>query len=240
MSLFIDADYIVYKACVTAEVDLDFGEDVILVVSKFSDAMNLVKADLGRIESDISMGDDTVLFFSDSRNFRKTIYPAYKGHRNRKKPCGYRRVIRALEDEYQVVKLPEMEADDALGIYATKHPGNVVVSPDKDMRQIPGQLYNMTDPVEEITPLEGFKWHYIQSLAGDSTDGYAGVPGLGVKRAAKLLDEEGYTWSTVVKAYEKAGLTEDDALLNARLAKILQTENYDSKLGIKLWTPSTD
>ena len=38
MKLFVDADYIVYKACAGAESEVDFGDDVILVVSKFSEA----------------------------------------------------------------------------------------------------------------------------------------------------------------------------------------------------------
>ena len=53
----------------------------------------------------------------------------------------------------------------------------IIVSPDKDMRQIPGKLYNM-DEVIDITPEDGMQWHYIQTLAGDSTDGYSGVPGV--------------------------------------------------------------
>ena len=68
--------------------------------------------------------------------FSKSIQPEYKGHRNRKKPCGYKRVINQLKTEYQVIVMPTLEADDALGIYATANPGNVICSPDKDMRQI--------------------------------------------------------------------------------------------------------
>ena len=68
--------------------------------------------------------------------------PEYKGHRNRKKPCGYKRVIKELKKEYDVIIKPTLEADDTMGIYATKNPGNIIASPDKDMRQIPGQLYN--------------------------------------------------------------------------------------------------
>ena len=71
--------------------------------------------------------------------------PAYKGHRNRKKPCGYLRVINKLSESYEVIKMDKLEADDALGIYATKYPGNVICSPDKDLRQIPGRLYNMDE-----------------------------------------------------------------------------------------------
>ena len=81
---------------------------------------------------------------------------AYKGHRNRKKPCGYKRVIRELEKEYEVIRMDTLEADDALGIYATQNPGNMIVSPDKDMKQIPGSLYNLEE-VTLITPEEGEK-----------------------------------------------------------------------------------
>ena len=115
-----------------------------------------------------------------------------------------------------------------MGIYATQHPGNIIVSPDKDMRQIPGKLYNL-ETTQDITAEEGAQWHYIQTLAGDQTDGYSGVPGIGVKRAETLFNKEGYNWSTVVTAFEDKGLTEDDALLNARLARILTIDNYDTK-----------
>ena len=57
-----------------------------------------------------------------------------------------------------------------------------MVSPDKDMRQIPGQLYNL-DETFTITKDDGWKWFLTQTLAGDSTDGYSGVPGYGVKQA---------------------------------------------------------
>ena len=146
MKLLVDADYIVYKACAAAEDEINFGDDVILVTSKFSEAYNNVAKDLSRLKSEFLWDTpEIILFFSDSENFRKKIYPAYKGHRNRKKPCGYVRVINALKDEYQVIKMPQLEADDALGIYATANPGNVIVSPDKDMRQIPGRLYDLKE-----------------------------------------------------------------------------------------------
>ena len=79
MSLLIDADYIVYKSCAAAEVDLDFGDDVIVVTSKFSDAMALVRRELNSIAECLGQFDHSILFFSDSKNFRKKIYPEYKG-----------------------------------------------------------------------------------------------------------------------------------------------------------------
>ena len=68
---------------------------------------------------------------------------------------------------------------------------------------------------------------------------YSGVPGIGVKRAETLFNKEGYSWATVVKAFTDKGLTEDDALLNARLARILTIDDYDTeRQEPKLWTPS--
>ena len=39
--------------------------------------------------------------------------------------------------------MPTLEADDAMGIYATSNDDCIIVSPDKDMKQIPGTLYNL-------------------------------------------------------------------------------------------------
>ena len=100
MKLLIDADYIVYKACAANEKDLDWGDDVITVVSRFSDALKSTQYELNKIVNNFFNAGDVILFFSDSVNFRKSIYPDYKGHRNRKKPCGYRRVINELKNEY--------------------------------------------------------------------------------------------------------------------------------------------
>ena len=226
MKLLIDCDFVVYKCCAAAEAEIDFGDDVIVVTSSFKEAYSCVKRELKRIENKFGSFDETILFFSDSKNFRKDIQKNYKGHRNRKKPCAYRRVINKLSEEYSVIKMPTLEADDSMGIYATKHTGNIIVSPDKDMRQIPGMLWNFEESTL-IKPEDGAKWHLIQSISGDNTDGYAGIPGYGVKRAVALFEEK--------------GLSEDIALENARLARILTNEDYDDeKMEPLLWSPSTD
>ncbi len=236
MKLLIDADYVVYKSCAACEYDVDYGNDVIVVASRFSEAYSSIQREFKQI-IDRFLWDQPklILFFSDSENFRKKIYPDYKGHRNRKKPCGYRRVINALKEEYEVITLPTLEADDALGIYATTNPGNIICSPDKDMRQIPGRLFDMNETVM-ITEEAGRRWHLIQTLAGDQTDGYSGCPGYGVKTATKLFEKEGYTWNVVADAFLSKDLTEEDALLNARLARILTKEDYNDEP--IPWTPT--
>ena len=236
-TLLIDADYIVYKACASAEYDIDWGDDVIMVGSRFSEAYANVTRELNKIKSAF-FDSDVILFFSDAVNFRKSVEKSYKGHRNRKKPCGYRRVIHKLHEHYRVIRMPQLEADDAMGIYATSNDECVIVSPDKDMKQIPGTLYNL-DETFKIDKQSGWEWFLIQTLAGDSTDGYSGAPGFGVKTSVKFFSEHGYTWDSVVKAFESKGLTSDEALLNARLAKILTADDYDFKENRPiLWTPS--
>ena len=240
MKILCDADFIVYKACAAAESEVDFGNDVILVTSNFSNAYSAVKREISKIETKLGEFSDTILFFSDSVNFRKKILPDYKGHRNRKKPCGYKRVINALKKEYKVIIKPGLEADDGMGVYATKYPGNIIVSPDKDMKQIPGKLYNF-DEMFTIPPIDGAKWHLIQTVSGDQTDGYSGVPGIGVKRAEALFNEKGYSWKTVIGAFKDKGLSEEEALINARLARILTADDYDfDKKEPKLWSPAAD
>ena len=241
MKLLIDADFIVYKATAAAETEIDFGDDVIVVTSRFTDALNATNKEISKLRKHFMWdAPDVILFFSDSTNFRKKIQESYKGHRNRKKPCGYKRVINELKNRYEVIIIPTLEADDSMGIYATKNPGNVICSPDKDMRQIPGKLYNMDD-FTLITESDGAKWHLIQSIAGDNTDGYSGVPGLGVKRATALFEEHGYSWKTVLKAFKDKELDEETALMNARLARILTVDDYDfEQKKPKLWSPAAD
>lgn len=239
MELLIDADYIVYKACAATETEIDFSDDVILVTSNFSDAYTAVERELTKLKDKFEPFSDIILFFSDSVNFRKEVLNSYKGHRNRKKPCGYKRVINKLKENYRTVIKPSLEADDALGIYATDNPGNIIISPDKDMKQIPGTLYNL-DEVFTVSPEDGAKWHLIQTCSGDQTDGYGGIPGIGVKRAEALFKKKGCSWKTVIEAFKEKGLSEDDALINARLARILTNKDYDSKTQrVKLWTPAT-
>ena len=241
MTILLDADYILYKAAAGCESEVDFGDDLIVVSSRFSDLQRTLEWEFTKIENVLGE-QEIILFFSDSKNFRKDILPDYKGHRNRKKPCGYRRAIDWLTESFSVIRMPTLEADDALGIHATDSKGfdyPIIVSPDKDMRQIPGHLWDLTsDDTVTITEEEGRQWHLIQSLAGDQTDGYPGCPGIGVKRAVALFEKTGYNWETVVAAFEKADQTEEDALRNARLAKILTYDfyNFDTSEPI-LWTP---
>ena len=121
-----------------------------------------------------------------------------------------------------------------MGILATK-PDNVgkciVVSNDKDLKTIPGELYRPTsDERQTLTQEEADKNFLTQCLTGDSTDSYSGVPGIGPKKAEAILGGRP-AWSSVEQAYIKAGLTRDDAITQARLARILRWSDWDEEKG---------
>ena len=238
--LLIDSDFLAYKAAQACEIGIDFGEDVIIAQSQFSEVLKVFHNELNKVTKAM-MEDDFILYFSSTKNFRKEIYPDYKGHRMKRKPLGYKRLVNYCRENHNFKLIEGLEADDTIGIEATRFadPSNIIVSPDKDMRQIPSALWNLTDDVVEITKDDGDRWHLIQSLSGDPTDGYSGCPGIGVKRATELLDKNENKWEAVCKAYRDRGLSDDDALLNARLAKILQKEDFDHDRNQPiLWTPN--
>ena len=237
--LLIDSDFLAYKAAQACEIGIDFGEDVIIAQSQFSEVLRVFHNELNKVTKAM-MDDDFILYFSSTKNFRKKIYPDYKGHRMKRKPLGYKRLVNYCRENHNFKLIEGLEADDTIGIEATRHadPSNIIVSPDKDLKQIPSVLWNLTDDVVEITKEEGDRWHLVQSLSGDPTDGYSGCPGIGVKRATELLDKNENQWEAVCKAYRDRGLSDDDALLNARLAKILRNENYDHDRNQPiLWNP---
>lgn len=114
----------------------------------------------------------------------------------------------------------------------------VLISGDKDFKAIPGKFYDfMRNEYFDTSEEDARRWHLKQSIMGDTTDNYKGAVGYGEVKTTRLLEEHGYTWDTVLKAY---GGDAQEALKNARLAYILHDKgDYDWKTGsIRLWTPT--
>ena len=183
--------------------------------------------------------DHITLYFSDSNNFRKVISSDYKGKRTKRKPVGYKKLLEWCAKHYKTVRYPNLEADDALGMECHLDPSDfILVSPDKDLKQIACRIFNGEEEFT-VSVEEADYWFWTQCLTGDPVDGYKGVPGIGAVGAKKILDKAEDPWTAITTAYEKAGLTSDDALLNARLARILRPGEYNSTTKEPiLWTPT--
>jgi DNA polymerase-1 len=243
MLLLIDADIPCYRAAAACETEIDWGNDVWSIYTDLYRAKDLFDGYIQKFIDDTGC-DDLKLCYTSSENFRTAVYPAYKGNRKSRKPVGYGALKEWSKEKYPHFEKPTLEADDCLGILATKFPGKtMIVTMDKDLKTIPGTLWHLNQKLEgkklQVTDAEAYRWFLTQTLTGDVTDGFPGCPGVGPVSAAKLLDTKGVNWETVKHAYIKAGLTEEDALVQARCARILHESDWDFEKGeVKLWQPT--
>lgn len=165
-------------------------------------------------------------------NFRREHYPLYKTNRTSEPPAMLEAAKRIMgETADRIVTMRGLEADDIMGILATngKVKNPVIVTIDKDLRQIGGWHLN---PAKEDFPVyvseaEGDYLFYKQWLTGDTTDGFSGIKGVGPKKAEKVLIWGGNP-EQVLREYFKAGMTLEQALAQARCARILRAEDWSS------------
>ena len=180
-----------------------------------------------------------VIFDHSSKSFRNDIYGDYKA--NRPPPPEdlvpqfplFRDAVRAFG--LPCIEMEGYEADDLIATYAeqAKADGHevVIVSSDKDLMQLVDGGVTMLDPMKNraighdevrekffVAPEHVVD---VQALAGDSTDNVPGVPGIGVKTAAQLIDEYGDLDNLLAHAEEiKQPKRRQNLIENAEMARI--------------------
>ncbi len=150
-----------------------------------------------------------VIFDTSRKTFRTDIFPDYKANRDAP-PEDLIPQFPLVREATRAFNVPAIEkagfeADDIIATYARqareKDMECVIVSSDKDLMQLVGGPITMLDPmknkpigVDEVHEKFGVgpdRVVDIQSLAGDSVDNVPGVPGIGIKTAALLINEYG-------------------------------------------------
>ena len=259
-TLLVDADVIAYQHAAKAQKTYDWGDGQVSIdVDELPEVVDGARTALKKLSKKFDA--NIVLCFSDPDvNFRKAILPSYKGNRKAEKPVLLKELRAELSKHYKTYMRATLEGDDVIGILATwpKMPGRkIAVSIDKDLQQIPGELYNPGhDTLVKITKEQGFRYHMQQTLTGDAVDGYKGCEGCGPVMAQRTLQgwsSHAQVWERVIDTYHACnpcpeewdlpgfdwtGVVEDEAIRQARVAKILQAENYNftTKEPI-LWLP---
>jgi 5'-3' exonuclease len=251
-TLLLDSDILAYRESSAGEVKVDWDGDgdIDQIPEDFERVCEKVDATIAGLIRKLNAGRVIVCLSCDrADNWRKDFYPAYKENRaGAIKPLHLVAAKQYMAREYETYQRPRLEADDVMGILST-HPKlvpgkRIIVSEDKDMKTVPGWLFNPDKhqlPVL-VTPGEGAHFHMMQTLMGDQTDGYPGCPGIGPKKAeAALLGFESYRemWPAVVAVFESRSLDEAAALVQARIARICQHTDFDyqSKTVIP-WSPT--
>lgn len=253
LRLLIDADIVVYTACLACEESIDWGDDVWTLHCHMEQVRTVIDNEIRKLMSILEVPVESCeLFLTGKDNFRKNVLPTYKGGRkDTRKPVCFNEARKYVRDMYYAKVINGIEADDAIGIMATMYPDDTcIVSKDKDLKTIPGTHFDYKEEkIYTILPVEAEYNFLKQTLTGDQTDGYLGCPGIGPKRAHEILDncdQEGTSrWKAVVEAFAKKGYDESFALTQARMAYILQkdqfngTEFTDGCMVIpNLWTPN--
>lgn len=183
-------------------------------------------------------------------NYRRDFWPKYKAHRDdHVDPPGREDAVNALMEEYPSIRKKRIEADDLMGILGsspTMPDGSipVIVTVDKDLRQIPGWHFNpdKDDFPVRVDQEEADRWFYRQWLTGDATDNIPGLFKWGPVKAEKLLAQGAPSeWADMVlDAYRShpAGYPKTYPLAMARCVRILRDAEWDkAKQEPILWTP---
>jgi DNA polymerase-1 len=150
-----------------------------------------------------------VIFDAGRETFRNRIYDAYKAHRPPppEELIPQFALVREATEAFGVpaIELADWEADDLIAAYArvaVEAGGQAtIVSSDKDLMQLLRDGVDMLDPMKQkpiglVEVMEKFgvppaKMVEVQALIGDPTDNVPGVPGIGPKGAAQLINEYG-------------------------------------------------
>ena len=241
--LLIDGDMLIYRHAHGATEHVDWGDGLWVSFGNQHIAMEGIHRTIAEWQEQFQ-AKSVLLALSHKDNFRKKLCSRYKAQRRLKEPAVLVKVLRHEVDKaYSTLEIPTLEADDVIGIEATKANDRptIMISSDKDFKQIPGMHFNPLAPLlglEKVTPAQAEEAFLIQTLSGDIVDGYTGCPGIGKTRAKSIL--HGYTslvdaWERVLKTYAKVNLSPEDALRQARLAKILHADDYCPKKGVRLW-----
>jgi DNA polymerase-1 len=265
-TLLLDADIVAFQLAATHQRTYKWPgmAQQSVAADDFDSLPERIDAEVSKL-TQAAKADHVIVCLScpTEENWRLKVLPSYKGHRDySNRPVHLAAVKDYLEAEYPSYRRDTLEADDIMGILSTmkglpknflaEHPEipansrKVIVSEDKDMKTIPGWLWNPKKDRKPwlVSEAEANWWHLYQTLVGDTTDGYAGLPGYGDKKARALIKEPGDltvndAWALIALTYHLKGLTEADALVQARVARICRASDYDFKnKEVLLWTPN--
>lgn len=247
MILLIDADIVAFRAAVVTQETTDWGDgqveshgDLERAKDRFHDLMEQIVHGCG--------GGACILVYSpsDGGNWRKDEWADYKANRKGvSKPVVYSELVEWSKTEWESMESPKLEADDLLGITSTLRPGETIIcSIDKDMKTIPGTLYNWDKDKEPWDNCEEEALYALatQTITGDSTDGYKGLPRVGPKGAEKILKgldfgDPAEVWSAVLEAFEDKGYGQPYMIQQARLARICRHGDWDFDTLTMTWKP---
>lgn len=240
MTALIDADSLLYKVGFALEDAIDWDcNDNHSHYSNIQQQFSSIKSTIDAILMATGC-DDYELWLTGKGNFRCDNPLTYKANREgMRKPADFGELFEKVVKNLGANVAEGLEADDIVVYKKTHYPEDYVLCAiDKDvLYQTEGSHYNYgKDLVITVTSDEAKWFAYYQTLAGDTVDGYSGVPGIGDKRARSILadiTDERMLWCKTLLTYRSKGLRRSDAINTMRLANMHQ---YNGNT-VELWNP---
>ena len=209
MRALVDADILLYEVGHAAEVGWKSGD-----LPSFDYVLEILNQRLDRIVWG-SGADNFTLFITEGKTFRYDLAKKkpYKGNRKSEKPYHFNNLKVYMRDVLDAEIVSYIEADDAMAIaqIKSKNPEDtIIVSRDKDLKQVPGYFYSWEMGAQpefgpELITKEGdglslskkrdkiigtgLPFFYSQVLTGDVSDNIPGLPGCGAVAAMNILGD---------------------------------------------------
>lgn len=214
MKALIDADILLHEVGYAAEVGWNSVTEGREEIPPFDYVERLLHMKLANILG-ISGATSYELYHTEGRTFRYDIAKTkpYKANRKDQRPWHFKNLLVYIRDVLGSTHHPGLEADDVLAIEHTRHAElgeeTVLVSRDKDLRQVPGMFYsyelgkqpsfgptlitregslNLSE--EGKLTGTGNMFFYSQMLTGDTVDNIPGCKGIGPVKAYNILTDE--------------------------------------------------
>lgn len=209
---------------------------------------------LEQIKRDLHTDKDPILYFTTGPTFRFDLAKKkpYKGNRKENKPDHYNNLTVYLRDVLGAKEVVGIEADDQLAMdHVSSNGTTVLVSRDKDLRQVPGWFFSWElgrqasfgpelitkegwlnlSPKRDKLIGTGLSFFYSQVLTGDTVDNIGGLPNCGPVAAYELLNDKSSEeqYESICKAYADVypNTWEEELLEQGRLCWLTRRLNED-------------
>ena len=218
--IIVDGDFIAYRCAASCEPTKTrlVREERFVALGRANDLCNRI--------GDSTQAEEYRIFLGGSGNFRRMLDPNYKANRvHQPKPLHLDAVRDHMVRKWGAeIITANYEADDRIAMEAARSPESLIVSIDKDLRQITGEHYNPVKDIYEVVDSEQAEINlYISMLVGDASDNLRGIDGLGPVKAGRALSgctaKEAYL--ETARIYEEHGR---DFLFALRMFRLLRSE----------------
>lgn len=237
MLLVVDIESYIYRACTACKTLIQDQKNKFIYTEAYDvrKGMDYINNFIEDLKARF-LTNEVILVVGDTNNWRKDFHPDYKANRkDKEKPVMYEIILNELYNNYEVVSLPNLEADDTCRIIYEDNKGypvrKLLVSIDKDFHSFPCELYDPLHDKQYIINQAEADYNLMkQIIMGDKADNIQGLDGYGEVKTTKFLDSEPHTLDDVRELFKEKGQLKDFKV-NLNLVSMVSLNRYNFSTG---------